>query len=170
MEHKYNKNLKNDIKCEVKFIWTFTFLYMVYSSYYIGEKVYHDKTKKDNFPFNVGYPIIVLLTNVKSINYTINKINLNKLSDSLKLFSWLFLLVCITIALMYILNNDNLITNYHKYVDKNTLVSSLIYQLSVIYIVYIRLTTKITKHFKYVEDYLVENEGKAVSSNAANLV
>ena len=71
---------------------------------------------------------------------------------------------------MYILNNDDLITNYHKYVDKNTLVSSLIYQLSVIYIVYIRLTTKITKHFKYVEDYLVENEGKAVSSNAANLV
>jgi Ca2+/H+ antiporter len=144
-----------EIKCEQKLFVFVTYLYVTFSLLYIGKKVYDNETREDSFPFNIGYFIAILLIHLKAYGYVLTKIQEKAYGETMKYFGWMFMLMAITIVMTCTVGGYDG-TYYQKIADINTLVSTLIYQFIVLYVVFIRISLKMDKkmtEYKYDQHY-----------------
>ncbi len=138
---KNNKIMIKEIKFE-QYIFVFiTYIYVIFSSSYIIKKIYDNEVDKYSFPFNILYFIVTLFFNTKSYGYILNMINNKKYNNTMKYFGFLFILMSISIVMICTVSSYEG-TYYYKIVDIITLISTLIYQFIVLFVVHIRISNK----------------------------
>ena len=135
----------NKFKFELNLFFFTTIAYVLYSLYYIGERIYSGEYDDYSLPFNVAYFGVILTIHLYFVKYTIRKIKSNQLLESMKYFDWIFILTCISLVMTCTVGSYSQETYYHKIVDIHTLVSSLSFQLITLFPVYIRISKKIDK-------------------------
>lgn len=138
----------SQIKNELRLFWCITTLYVAYSLYYISTKIYNNQTTDYSFPFNIGYFITILIIHLQSIRYVINKVNNDELEYATSYFGWVFIVACITIVMICTVGGYSSTSYYSKIVDIHTLISTLSYELFVIFCIHIRICNKIDTQFQ----------------------